>query len=154
MRFEHELGALFGIDEWVAIEGGDVGPHACCEFPNFIFTSCGSGGPGRVGANRIGGGNALARKPSTLRLVRFRVLPGDGCINARPRIHVYDGRIGAERERCAFVQKRREWPHHLAAFIAQISLRAAWVERDVRRLNRRNNPRLRKPRDVGFFHVL
>ena len=57
---------------------------------------------GRVGANCVGGGNALARKPPTLRFVRFRVLPGDGCINARPRIHVYDGRIGAERERCAF----------------------------------------------------
>ena len=154
MRFEHELGALFGIDEWVAIERGDVGPHACCEFPNFVFTPCGSGGPGRVGANRIGGGNALARKPPTLRLVRFRILPGDGGINAWPRIHVHDGRIGAECERCALVQKRREWPHHLAAFIAQISLRAAWVERDVRRLNRRHDSRLRKPRDVGLLHVL
>ena len=25
---------------------------------------------------------------------------------------------------------------------------------DVRRLNRRHNPRLRKPRDVGLFHGL
>ncbi len=143
---------MFGIDEWVAIERGDIGPHACCEFPNFIFTSCGSGGPGRVGANCVGGGNALARKPPTLRLVRFRVLPGDGCINARPRIHVYDGRIGAERERCASCKNDANGRSPCSVHRPNLA-RAAWVERDVRRLNRRHDPRLRKPRDVGFFFI-